>query len=161
MIKDNQKYFNRLQILIDALVIEASYFLSWLLKFKTSLFSHEGERLSFNTYMTVLLAIVPVYMLLYLAFHMYTSKRVQGRRLEIGNIIKANLIGIMLIWSALYILKEEHYSRVMLVLFFFMNVFLETSMRMAIRIILHLMRKSGKNMRHILLVGYRDRKSVV
>ena len=106
MIKDNQKYFNRLHILLDALVIEASYFLSWILKFKTNLFSHEGNRLSFNTYMTTLLGIVPVYMLLYLAFHMYTPKRVQGRRLEIGNIIKANLIGILLIWSALYILKE-------------------------------------------------------
>ena len=154
MIKDNQKYFNRLHILLDALVIEASYFLSWILKFKMNLFSHEGNRLSFNTYMTTLLGIVPVYMLLYLAFHMYTPKRVQGRRLEIGNIIKANLIGILLIWSALYILKEEHYSRVMLVLFFFMNVILETCIRLIIRAMLHLMRKSGMNMRHILLVGY-------
>lgn len=33
MIKDNQKYFNRLHILIDALIIVLSYALAWYLKF--------------------------------------------------------------------------------------------------------------------------------
>ena len=31
MIKDNQKYFNRLLVLLDALVITVSYLLAWFL----------------------------------------------------------------------------------------------------------------------------------
>ena len=33
MIKGNQKYFNRLHVLLDALIIAASYGLSWVIKF--------------------------------------------------------------------------------------------------------------------------------
>lgn len=154
MIKDNQKYFNRLHLLLDILIIELSYILSWFLKFKTSLFDHTGDRLSFNSYMMAMWGIVPGYILLYLAFHMYTSKRVQGRRLEVGNIIKANVLGLMIFLAVLYITREAHFSREMLFIFFVINVFCETGMRMFIRIILHFMRKSGFNMRHILLVGY-------
>ena len=33
MIKDNQKYFNRMHVVIDAAVIAVSYISAWLLKF--------------------------------------------------------------------------------------------------------------------------------
>ncbi len=33
MIKDNQQYFNKLHVLIDALVIIVSYVFAWWLKF--------------------------------------------------------------------------------------------------------------------------------
>ena len=154
MIKDNQKYFNRLHLLLDVLIIEVSYLLSWLLKFKTNLFDHNGDRLSFGTYMTALWVIVPGYILLYLAFHMYTSKRIQGRRLEIGNIIKSNLLGVGIFISALYVLRQHDFSREMLFIFFVINVLAEIGMRMFVRLVLHFMRKSGFNMKHILFVGY-------
>ena len=102
MIKDNQKYFNRLLLVLDVLIVMASYLISWLLKFKTDLFDHAGNRLSFNNYMNALWLIVPGYLMLYLAFHLYTSKRVQGRRLEIGNIIKANVLGVSFKTSVLH-----------------------------------------------------------
>ena len=35
MIKDNQKLFNRLHLLVDAFVIALSYLLAWLIKFET------------------------------------------------------------------------------------------------------------------------------
>lgn len=154
VIKDNQKYFNRLHLVIDLLVIEASYMLAWYLKFKTSLFGHEEGRLSFETYMRAMWLIVPGYILLYLAFHLYTSKRVQGRRLELGNILKANVLGLIIILAVLYITKQHNFSREMLFIFFVINVLAEVIIRMGIRIVLHIMRKSGFNIKHILLVGY-------
>lgn len=154
MIKDNQKYFNRLHLVIDLLVIEASYMASWYLKFKTPFFKHEAGRLSFETYMRAMWLILPGYLLLYLAFHLYTSKRVQGRRLEFGNILKANIFGLMVILTVLYITKQHNFSREMLFIFFVINVSVEVIIRMIIRIILHVMRRSGFNMKHILLVGY-------
>lgn len=154
MIKDNQKYFNRLLLVLDVLIVMASYLISWLLKFKTDLFDHAGNRLSFNNYMNALWLIVPGYLMLYLAFHLYTSKRVQGRRLEIGNIIKANVLGVLGFLTILYLIEQHDFSREMIFIFFCINVFFEVLLRMAIRIVLRIMRKSGFNMKHILLVGY-------
>lgn len=154
MVKDNQKYFNRIQMLLDILIIEISYMLSWILKFKTDLFDHTGNRLSFGSYMMALWGIIPVYFLLYIAFRLYTPKRVQGRRLEIGNIIKANALGVMIFLAVLYITKEHNFSREMVFIFFVINVAFEVLERYIIRLSLHFVRKSGFNMKHILFVGY-------
>jgi Undecaprenyl-phosphate glucose phosphotransferase len=85
---------------------------------------------------------------------LYTSKRVQGRRLELGNILKANVLGLIIILAVLYITKQHNFSREMLFIFFVINVLAEVIIRMGIRIVLHIMRKSGFNIKHILLVGY-------
>lgn len=154
MIKDNQKYFNRLHLLVDVLVIEVAYILSWYLKFKTKIFDHEVGRLSFATYMKALWLVIPGYMLLYLAFHLYTSKRVQGRRLEFGNILKANILGLLVFLTVLYVTRQHNFSREMLFIFFIINMLLEVFVRLLIRLALHYMRQKGFNTKHILLVGY-------
>lgn len=154
MIRDNQKYFNRLHLVIDLLIIELAYMASWYLKFKTPIFEHEAGRLSFGVYMRAMWFILPLYIILYLAFHLYTSKRVQGRRLEFGNILKANILGLMIVLTVLYITKQHNFSREMMFIFFLINILLEVLMRGIIRLTLHMMRKSGFNMKHILLVGY-------
>jgi hypothetical protein len=38
-------------------------------------------------------------LLLYYAFNLYTPKRVQGRRLELSNIIMANTVGILIVFA--------------------------------------------------------------
>ena len=121
MIKDNQKYFNRLHILIDAAVIAASYWFAWFLKFETGIFE-SVRSLSFQYYMTALLLIVPMYLILYSAFNLYTPKRVQGRRLELANIVKANTLGLFILIGILYLLKIIDFSRSMLLIFLFVNI---------------------------------------
>ena len=140
--------------MLDVLVIVGSYMLAWYLKFQTEFFDHIGDRLSFEKYMFALWGIVPGYLLLYLAFHMYTSKRVQGRRLEIGNIIKANILGVLGFITLLYVIGQHDFSREMVVIFFVINVMAEVALRMFIRYVLRMMRKKGFNIKHILLVGY-------
>jgi Undecaprenyl-phosphate glucose phosphotransferase len=153
VIKDNQKYFNRLHILIDALVIAASYWLAWFLKFETGLFE-SVRTLSFQYYMTALLLIVPMYLILYSAFNLYTPKRVQGRRLELANIVKANTIGLFILIVILYVARIIDFSRTVLVLFFFVNIAAEEIVRMIIRQVLRDIRRKGLNQKHIVLVGY-------
>ena len=110
--------------------------------------------LPFRIYAVAILPIVPVYLLLYYLFSLYTPKRVQGRRLEMWNIIKANTVGIALILGILYLIKMMHFSRELLAIFYFVNVLLETGLRNLIRYFLRSMRKKGYNLKHILLVGY-------
>ena len=79
VIKDNQKLFNRLHVLIDALIIIFSYGAAWFIRFKSGLFALSSWYLSLNQYMKVLVFVVPIYLILYYAFQLYTPKRGQGR----------------------------------------------------------------------------------
>ena len=86
-------------------------------------------------------------------FQLYTSKRVQGRRLEAWHIIQANTVGLMIVILFLY-LKMMDYSRKMFFVFYCMNILMEIFLRNFIRAILKKYRKQGYNQKHILLVGY-------
>ncbi len=155
MIKDNQKYFNRMHVVIDAAVIAVSYISAWLLKFVSPFFEDSVRSLSFEWYMLALIPLIPAYLILYYAFGLYTPKRVQGRRLEFSNVVKANTVGMLLFIGILFVvLKEINFSRSMLFIFYFLNIFLEETVRMVIRYILRNIRKKGLNQKHILLVGY-------
>ena len=154
MIKDNQKHFNRLQVVIDAFVIALSYILAWLIKFEGPFAAGSVKALSFQQYMVLLIGIVTGFLILYYAFNLYTPKRMQGRRLEIANITKANTIGVFLVIGALYVLKQLDYSRAVLFIFYVINIVAETAVRNIIRYILRDMRKKGYNQKHVILVGY-------
>ena len=138
--------------MLDAFVIIIAYFIAWIIKF---LFLDESiGALPFRVYAAAILPIVPAYLLLYYLFSLYTPKRVQGRRLEMWNIVKANTVGIALILGVLYLIKMMHFSRELLAIFYFVNILLETGLRNLIRHFLRSMRKKGYNLKHILLVGY-------
>ncbi len=159
MIKDNQQRLNRLHILIDALVVAASYAFAWWLKFMSGILEHEIGVLSFEVYMMALIVIVPGYILLYYAFNLYTPKRVQGRRLELSNIVMANTVGLLLLFAGLFTLQAysegfQNFSREMFFYFYVTNIVAEEAVRLGIRQFLRTIRKKGYNLKHILLVGY-------
>ncbi len=153
MIRDNQKFFNTFHVVIDALVIAAAYALAYWIKFSSGLFVN-GVHWTFEIYGMALIPVIPVYLFLYFAFNLYTSKRVQGRRLELSNIVKANTIGLLLFIMILFVLHLDDFSRAMLVIFYVTNVVLEAVARNAIRMFLRDIRRKGFNIKQILLVGY-------
>ena len=153
MIKDNQKYFNRLHVLIDALTVIGSYLLAWFLQIKILTAPGTGVY-SDEVYMLVLLPLVPGMLLLYSAFNLYTPKRVQGRRLEYGNVIKANLLGLLIFLAMTMAVKKIDFSRGVVFTFFALNVTADIIARVIIRGLLRDMRRRGMNLKHILLVGY-------
>lgn len=154
MIKDNQKYFNRMQVVLDGLIIIISYALSWYVRFKSGWIELDEWFLPFGIYMRALVYIVPGYLILYGIFQLYTPKRVQGRRLEAWNITQANIIGLLSFILILYLTKESNFSRIMFFIFFVVNVCAEVLCRNVIRIFLRNIRKNGYNQKHLILVGY-------
>ena len=156
MIKDNQRYFNRLHVVIDAVVICIAYVLAWIYKF---LILKDQRGLTLAQYCVALIGIIPLYLMLYLACNLYTSKRVQGRRLEGGNIVKANTIGILIVMAAFFPLRDviepiKYYSRWMLAYFYVINIVLEIIARNLIRWCLRKIWRKGFNLRHLIFVGY-------
>lgn len=159
MIKDNQRYFNRLHVVVDALVTAGSYLSAWWLMFGSRFADKTIGVLDMGIYFSALYFVVPGYLILYYWFKLYTPKRVQRTENEILNIIKANVAGITLFLAVLFLANSmvsymHNFSRSMLALFAVFNTIDTILMRALIRRILHLFRKKGYNLKHILLVGY-------
>jgi Undecaprenyl-phosphate glucose phosphotransferase len=156
MIKDNQKLFNRLHVIMDALLVATSYLLAYCIKF--DILTPDGSSvgvLPAGDYFTMLLFIVPAYMILYYRCNVYTPKRTVRLRFEVQDIFKANTIGMAAFIIVLYVIfKEINISRSMLALFYVINLTLTTGFRIILRKGLRSVREKGYNLRHILLVGY-------
>ena len=131
MLKDNEKNFSRLHMIIYAIVLVLSYFLAWLIRF-----------------------VVPVYLLLYQAFTLYTPMRMQGRRLVLANIVKANSLGLLILMFTFYMIDESDFSRSTYIMFYVINIVLQWCARMLIFALLRDMREKGLNQKQMICVGY-------
>ncbi|MBQ2406056.1 MAG: undecaprenyl-phosphate glucose phosphotransferase [Lachnospiraceae bacterium] len=156
MIRDNQKYFNRLLVILDAIVIIISYLLSWFVWLSGYIKEVHPDTgvLAQEIYFMALVAVVPGYLILYNMVDMYSSKRIARTVYEIFNIIRANTIGLIAVMVVMFAIHVDDYSRGMIVLFYGVNIVLESAMRKTVRIVLRFFRKKGYNIKHILLVGY-------
>jgi len=156
LIKDNQQHFNRLHVLIDAFVIVIAYILAWVVKFEIL---DDISAIYFRDYMMMLVFLVPVYLALYSAFGLYTTKSVRRKQVELGKIAQANTLGLVLFMSGMFLIRSNtvlttNFSRMTLGYFYVINILLESGVRSAIRMFLQKLRKTGFNQKHMILVGY-------
>ena len=155
MIKDNQKVFNRLLVIIDALITAVSFVLAYYIKFYILNDGPGIGVLPVQDYYMLLPFIVPGYMFLYYRCSVYSPKRTVRRRHEIYSILQANTIGLAALIIILYmIIREINFSRSVMAIFYVLNVFLTSVFRIIMRKALRSIRKKGYNLKHILLVGY-------
>lgn len=153
MIKSRQKLLNTIFILVDGTVIALSLILAWYTRFNSGIFLAAEGRLDFVTYMVPLVLIIPLFIFIYNSTGLYAPHRVKSIGQEIGSIFKANIVGILILTNILFLVKQVHYSRYVLLLFAAYSVFLGTSERMLLRGILRKLRRSGFNLKHILIIG--------
>ena len=153
MIKDNQRYLNRIHVVLDILVTVISYIAAWWLRIVVFQKAGEGT-LAPETYFLALLGIIPLYLSLYSALNLYKSKRYSSAKREFFDIIRANLVGMVVFFVALYIINEPNFSRSVIFIFCGINVVFTIGVRNAIRVFLRQIRRKGYNVKYIVLVGY-------
>ena len=141
-------------MLVDTIVLVISYFLAWMIRFVGPMAATAVRTRSFQQYMMMLILIIPVYLLLYQAFTLYTPMRMQGRRLVLANIIKANSLGLLILMFTFYMVNEGDYSRSTYIMFYVINIILQWCTRMLIFTLLRDMREKGLNQKQMICVGY-------
>lgn len=87
---------------------------------------------------------------------MYNFKRIFQYRAEFRSILKANIFLFVILTGITFYYREFSYSRVQSLYFFILNVFTLTVFRALVRSYLFYIRRKGKNLRRILIVGERD-----
>ena len=155
MIKENQRIFNIILVLIDVLVITMSFWSAFFLRFDTTWFGPIGGHYSFSTYMLFLIfAVLPVYLILYFAMGLYKPRRTYKNIFsEATDIVKVNIIAFFILVSILFIINKPNFSRIMLFLIAIIASFLGVTERFIIRNALKNIRRNNRNLKHILIVG--------
>ena len=160
MIKDNQKTIKHLFILLDAVLIMGAYFLAYPLRFKVlgsfgpfAIQKGEGY-LSFLEYARKILFLLPGYLIIYNMCGLFKPKRGHSRIRILGNLLEANLLGIFYFAFLIYIQNENDISRWFYLIFGGLSFTFGAGMRLVSGKVLRAFRRKGKNLKHVLLVGY-------
>lgn len=156
MIKNNQKVFNRMHVVMDAVIVVIAYALAYFVKF----YMLDADTIGVGVlppkdYFRVLFFLVPGYLFLYFVCNVYGPKRTIKQKNELFCIVKANTFGMGFYIIILYLfVREIHYSRTMMALFYVLNIFITALSRLVLRKALRSLRKRGFNLKHVLVVGY-------
>lgn len=151
MIRENQKYLNGLQVIFDLLTIYISFILAYYLRFY--ILKDGVSSYTFKESLELISFIVPIYIILYSWFDLYTSRRVKSFTNECMTIISCNILALLLFIVGLYIAKEMDFSRKTLIFFGIINGLGTIGYRGFLRLLLRRYRKKGYNQKHCLVIG--------
>ncbi len=147
----NHHLLNTLNGLSDAVLHFFAYFLAYCLRFYV--FPEPGGYRPFSDYwgLGLLSALLTVF--LYFLLRLYAPKRHSRYYNDISIVVRANLIGIMLLGVAIYMQRFVDFSRGMLAAYAVLVTGFVVAKHLAIRVFLQHVRRQSRNLRHVLLIG--------
>ena len=154
MIKQNSNYMNRILVTIDAILVFVALFFSWFIRIESGLMTVASSYLSYSEYMKPLYFLIPLYLFLYTLFELYSDIQKKGIFDQFIGIVKANIIGVLMFLSYLYVFRIVDYSRKVLIIFFVISISLTLLERYIFRVII--VTRSHHNQKNILILGYSD-----
>lgn len=150
MIRENQKFLNNIQVIVDMAIIVVSFLLAYYIRFYIL---NGYKSMSFSDLFIPILISIPMYLLLYTMFDLYTAKRTKSIYKEIFDIVKVNFVAALILILGLYVFKIVNFSRVTLALFVTLNTTITSINRICLRYTLRKYRKKGLNQKHCLIIG--------
>ena len=156
MQREQAKLIIRAQKCLDIFVTLAAFVIAYFLKKDLLVEPFRGLITGPNYQLVALLAVIIWYFSLSF-FSVYASFRTQSYYLIVWKVIKASAAGMAMLSFAMYGLNITHISRIMISIFFFLNLSLLLLTKAIIYAMLLHFRRKGFNLRNILIVGGRDR----
>ena len=115
-------------------------------------------------YMQVKMKSIVLFLLLLFSWHivfsifaLYEFKRLSDRRSEVKNVLKATLMGTMVILLAAIVFRIRMVTPIFLAAFWVLCSSIAICLRLVLRLFLGWVRLRGRNLRHILIVGTNPR----
>lgn len=107
----------------------------------------------FNDRLWVLLLLLPCWHLLYWQSGTYTSLRTISFWSLLGKLLKVHCFGGFIFAALLYLTKYQDFNRSILLLFLLYSFVISLSLRLVIALVLRTMRRRGRNIRYLVVVG--------
>ena len=153
MIRRNQAFLNRLNILLDMLATVAAYlFASWLW---LEVLGGEETNMAAVSGRTVLMAFSYSLLLFLLLSVMGFYNTTRTRRLEwkIGRILVAVSVATLIGTAVLFAFRLVDFSRGVLIIFYLATILMLIAKYAAMRLITRRFREKGYNLKHVLVIG--------
>lgn len=152
MIKQNQKYLNRISAAIDFVLVFLSYLFSAWFRLRVLHGSGENKGLSRPMILASLFyAMCLVIFLVILGFYRQTRIRKLSRKLR--TLFVATTASIFVVTAVIFVFKIEDVSRGIIAIFYGLTLFLLGLKQIVTRMVLNQIRKSGYNIKHEVIVG--------
>lgn len=152
MIKRNQEYLNRLNALSDFFLVFLSYlFSSW---FRLYVLHGQRENMAMTSGMIMASFLYALALLLILAvMGFYSTTRRRRLRWKLRVLFIAVTVSILGASTLLFVFRLEHFSRGVLILFYFLTLVLLGGKQVVAKMALRYWRGKGYNIKHELLIG--------
>jgi Undecaprenyl-phosphate glucose phosphotransferase len=145
MVKNHQRFFNVMQVCLDAVTLSLAYFAAVLL-------SHSNISSS-SVPQSGALWMVPLLLAAYHFMDAYSPMRRCSYRKVALIVTKAHLAGVFIVFAAAFLLKDQHHSRKIFLLFASVGLLSMLLERYVVRRTLRHLRQKGYNQKHILIIG--------
>ncbi|MEI7028405.1 undecaprenyl-phosphate glucose phosphotransferase [Paenibacillus sp. y28] len=152
MIRKNERFLTQVYSVTDFLIIQLAFIMAWWIKFNSGIFEYE-QPISIKIYFLWSL----IYGLIVIGAGyisgFYSSKRKKRFSFEVLKILQIHSVGILLLISVLFIMKEIHISRYFLGVYLITNISLAQIYRYMVKIALKRFRQKGFNKQFVLILG--------
>lgn len=150
MIRENQKILNIINVFLDGVLI----FLAVVAAFYARFYILQGKITEpFYRYLIIVLFDIPVQLILFGFLGLYEPRRKKQLYKELAAMFMAICVNFAAMFTILYFTKDFDFSRLAMALFFAAKNILLGGKRLALRLALRYIRKSGFNQKHVLIIG--------
>ena len=156
MLREKSTLIVRVHKLLDVGLTAAAFVAAYFIKRDLLPEPLQGLTTAPNYYI-VLLAVIIIWFLVFDVLDLYASYRKQSLGQVIVNMARAVSLGMLVLFLVMYILKIKDVSRIMMGIFYLLNIgLLALSKGTAYKTLQHY-RSQGFNFRNVLIVGSKDR----
>jgi len=153
LLKRYNQVFVSFLFLSDLLVIAFSWLMAYLLRFEAGFVEVTKGTPSWGQHLPLLVLLLLVCSGVFQLSGLYRPRRLSTLSKELGEITRALTISILVFVFLTYFFKEYRYSRLTILYFWLLSIFLIGLSRFLSRHLLRAFRKREYNLRYVLIVG--------
>ena len=151
MNRENQSMLERLNSLADMLILVFSMAVSYMIRF--GLFRVENEHRELPVYLVLLMLLIPMYLLIFQAFGLFDIFRFRRFTEKMVCLLEANAIIAGIVAAVLFVMKDLHLSRWVIVQYFIISMVLLVVKHLILRGLMLRAQKKGVGSKTVLLLG--------
>ena len=145
--------FRTLLVAVDGLLVAGTWLAAWWLCFESGFVRLSGPAPAFASHALLLVAIVPLWLLLFRGRGLYQPQRTGSLLHEAGGVIQATAMGVVLLVALTFFAGSPLQSRAVVAGFTAMAPLVLIGFRISGRLGLRALRRRGFNLRYVLVVG--------
>lgn len=153
MLKRYHQVFGSLLIAADICGLISAWLMAYYLRFYTQIVPVTKGIPPLSKYATLIIPVCFVWLVVFSYFQLYRSQRITRRTTELGKVLRAHMVALLLFVALTYIFTEYRFSRVVIGYFGVISGFYLLAVRLLLRNGLRHLRSFGLHQRTVAIVG--------